>query len=293
MMAIVGKSSKNKAHVRNKWIVTSLVSLFLLYTFVPIFYLVVASTKNAQDLFTTFGLWFADTNNIWGNIQDVFTFQEGAFGHWLWNSAWYSTVTAVGSALISSAAGYAFAKLRFPGRNILFGAIIAAVMIPGTALVIPLFLMLTKMGLVDTYWAVILPSLVFPLGVYLMRVYSEQGIPTELVEAARIDGAGELTIFFRIGLRLIAPGFVTVLILSFVGSWNNYFLPLVVLTTPEKLPLTVGLTNWYEIAVSGLAPKSLFPMVMMGSLISVIPIIAVFILLQRFWQSGLTAGGVK
>jgi multiple sugar transport system permease protein len=166
-------------------------------------------------------------------------------------------------------------------------------MVPRTALVIPVFLLLSNIGLVDTPLAVILPSLVFPLGVYLMRVYVEQSVPDDLLDAARIDGAGEIRIFASVVFRIIAPAFVTVLLLSFVQTWNNYFLPLVVLSTPRLFPLTVGLASWYQQASAGSGAQALFSLVMTGALVSIIPVTIAFLFLQRFWQDGLTTGGVK
>ena len=162
-----------------------------------------------------------------------------------------------------------------------------------TALVIPIFLLMTRAGIVDTPAAVILPSMIFPLGVYLMRIYVEDGVPRELLEAARVDGAGELRIFLSIACRLMTPGFVTVLLLSFVSAWNNYFLPQVVLTSPEKLSLTVGLSSLYLLANNTATGEPLFSVVIVGAFLSVLPIVLAFLLLQRYWQAGVTAGAVK
>ena len=124
-------------------------------------------------------------------------------------------------------------------------------MVPTTALAIPTYLLFAKVGLVNTPWAVILPSLVSPFGLYLMRVYAEDAVPDSLIEAARIDGAGEARIFFRIALRLLAPGLVTVLLFTLVATWNNYFLPLIMLNDPSLYPITVGLASWAAQAAGG------------------------------------------
>jgi multiple sugar transport system permease protein len=292
-MPIVGQTTKNAAFRRNRFFATLALGLFTLYTFAPLAYLVISATKTERDLFTTFGFWFGSSFNLVENIRHTFSFQNGIFSRWLLNSAIYSTVSAILGTMICAAAGYVFAKFEFRGRKVLFASILCAVMVPQTALVVPLFLMQTSLGIVDTPWAVILPSLVFPLGVYLMRVYTEQGVPTELIEAARIDGAGELKIFLTVALRLVAPGFVTVLLLSFVSTWNNYFLPLVVLTSPENFPLTVGLSNWYQVAQFSNTTEPVYNIILMGALISILPIIFAFLTLQRYWESGLTSGGVK
>ncbi|WP_459698254.1 carbohydrate ABC transporter permease, partial [Acidisoma sp. C75] len=209
------------------------------------------------------------------------------------NTAFYSVTSALGATLLAAAAGYAFAKFRFAGRRMLFAITLGAIMIPQTALAIPLFLLMSKVGLVDSPWAVILPSLVNPFGVYLMRVYAESSVPDELLEAARIDGAGEAAIFFRMVLRLLAPALITVLLLSFVTTWNNYFLPLVMLESNQLFPLTVGLATWYQNASAGEGGQALFSLVLTGSLVSIVPIGILFLTMQRFWQGGLAAGSVK
>jgi multiple sugar transport system permease protein len=213
--------------------------------------------------------------------------------NWLWNTAYYSVSSGVGAALLSTIAGYAFAKFRFPGRTLWFAVILGSIMVPQTALAIPTYLLLSKIGLIDTPLAVILPSLVFPLGVYLMRVYAEQSVPDDLLDAARVDGAGELRIFWSVAFRVLVPGFVTVLLLSFVTTWNNYFLPLVVLSTPEYYPLTIGLASWNALAGAGGGAQSLYPLVITGALVAVVPIIVAFLFLQRYWQGGLTFGSMK
>ena len=140
----------------------------------------------------------------------------------------------------------------------------------------------------------ILPSLVSPFGLFLMWVYARDAVSDSVLEAARIDGAGELAIFFRVVLRSLGPGFVTVLLFTLVATWNNYFLPLIMLNDPAYYPITVGLASWSAQAVGGSgANADLLACVVTGSLLSIIPLIAAFVLLQRYWQSGLTAGAVK
>jgi len=233
-MAIVGKTSASPGYRISRNLLTGLLALFLVYSLAPVFYLVVAATKSNNDLFTSFGFWFADFA-IAENIREVFSYQNGIFSTWLINSFIYSSLIAVGAALISTLAAYAFSKYEFFGKRALFAIVLGAVMIPQTALVIPLFLMLTKIGLVDTMWAVILPSWVSPFGVFLMKSYIDESVPDELIQAARVDGAGEFRIFSLIAFRLMAPGFATVVLLNFVWSWNNYFLPLAAMAVLNQL----------------------------------------------------------
>jgi multiple sugar transport system permease protein len=292
-MSMVGAVDAVVSYRRTRRRNTLLLGLFLIYTFVPLFYLVVASTKSNLDLFSTFGLWFASDFNLGNNLRDVFTFTNGVFGRWLLNTFLYATASALGAAFVATAAGYAFAKFHFRGRNTLFAAILGAIMIPQTALVVPIYLLLARAGLIDNPLGVILPTMVSPIGVYLMRVYIEQGVDDALLDAARIDGAGEFRIFRSIVFRLVTPAFVTVLLLAFVAAWNNYFLPLIVLSTPEYYPLTVGLSSWYQLASAGGGGQALFSIVLAGALVSIVPVIVVFLMLQRYWQGGLALGAVK
>ncbi|MDQ1464258.1 MAG: multiple sugar transport system permease protein, partial [Actinomycetota bacterium] len=149
-----------------------------------------------------------------------------------------------------------------------------------------------KVGIVNTPWAIIVPSLVSPFGIYLMRVYAADAVSDSLIEAARIDGASEVRIFFRIALRLLAPGIVTVVIFTLVATWNNYFLPLIMLNNQHLFPVTVGLAQWNAQASGGGGADALFSLVITGSLISVIPLAVAFLLLQRYWQTGLSVGAI-
>lgn len=286
-----------RARVLGSRVVISVVFIVaLVYFLLPFFWLIVSATKSNAALSTTWGLWFADHNAFWDNVVSVFTTNDGVFLLWLRNTAIYSIASAVGAALISTLAGYAFGKFRFPGRAFLLSVILISVAVPVTILIVPLFLMLAKMGLINTAWAMILPSLVSPFGVYLMWIYSEETLPLDLLEAARIDGASEARIFTSIAFPLLAPGFVTVLLFSFVGTWNNYFLPLMVYSDPQYFPLTVGLAQWNLQATAGIGAGQLYAthaMILTGALIAIIPLTLAFLFLQRFWQSGLTLGSVK
>ncbi|RRR75892.1 carbohydrate ABC transporter permease [Streptomyces sp. RP5T] len=267
----------------------------LAYFLLPLFWLVIASTKSTQDLFNSFGLWFSHAPQLLTNVKDTFTQDDGVFVHWLLNTAVYAGVSSVGAALLAAAGGYGFAKFRFRGDRAAFNLVVGAVMVPATALAIPTYLLFAKAGLVNTPWAVILPSLVNPFGLYLMRVYAEDAVPESILEAARIDGAGELRIFFRIVLRLLGPGLATVLLFTLVATWNNYFLPLIMLNDPDLYPITVGLSSWAAQAQNGGsgASSDMLALVVTGSLISIVPLVVAFLMLQRYWQSGLASGGVK
>ena len=283
---------RRPARRSTSWLLTVIVLLIVGYFLFPLYWLVVASTKSNDDLFSSFGLWFAEFN-LFENIRNVVTVQDGVFLRWAANSVFYAVVSAVGAAFLATAAGYAFAKYRFPGGTALFTIILGAIMIPMAALTVPTYLLFARAQLTDTYWAIILPALASPFGMYLMRVYAADAVDSTLIEAGRVDGVGELRIFFTIAFRLLLPGSVTVLLFALVASWNNYFLPLIMLNSPDKFPLPVGLAQWQSTAAAGSGAQALFSTIITGSLLSVIPLVVAFLLLQRYWQSGLAAGGVK
>ncbi|MFG3164318.1 carbohydrate ABC transporter permease [Streptomyces sp. NPDC048232] len=277
---------------RRSVLLTVLTGLVLLYSLVPLIWLAVGATKTQEGLSRSFGLWFDGDFALWDNIGETFTYDDGVFTRWLLNTLLYVGLGAGGATLLAVLGGYALAKFRFPGRRAVFAVVIGAVAVPGTALAVPTFLMFSEMGLTNTPWAVIIPSLISPFGLYLMWVFATEAIPTELMEAARIDGAGEVRTFFRVALPLLAPGIVTVLLFTMVATWNNYFLPLVMLKDPDWYPLTLGLNSWNAQAATA-GGEAVFNLVVTGSLITILPLIAAFLLLQRYWQSGLAAGSVK
>jgi len=273
-------------------LLTGVMVLYLLYTIVPLAWLLLSTTKTQDDLLSTPGLWFGKSFAFFTNIKDTLTYNDGIFLRWLGNTVLYVVVGAGGATLLATAAGYGLAKYKFAGRRAVFAVLLGAVAVPGTALAVPTFLMFSNLGLTNTVWAIIIPSLVSPFGLYLMWVYATDAVPGELLEAARIDGAGEVRVFFTVALRLLAPGIVTTLLFAMVSTWNNYFLPLIMLSKPNLYPLTVGLTQWSNQA-HGAGAQPVYNLVVTGALLTIVPLIVVFFLLQRFWQSGLSAGGVK
>ncbi|MEU8816682.1 carbohydrate ABC transporter permease [Actinoplanes sp. NPDC048796] len=273
---------------------TVLTALMALYALVPLAWLVINSTKTQGSLFTSFGLWFDSDGKfaLWQNIHDTFTYNDGIFLRWFGNTLLYVVVGAGGATLLAALAGYGLAKFQFVGKRAVFAIVLGAVAVPGTALAVPTFLLFSKMGLTNTPWAVIIPSLITPFGLYLMWTFAAQAIPDEMLEAARMDGAGEFRTFFRISVPLLAPGIVTVALFSIVATWNNYFLPLIMLKDPDWYPLTVGLNAWNAQSTTA-GGEAVYNLVITGSLLTILPLLAAFLLLQRYWQSGLSAGSVK
>jgi multiple sugar transport system permease protein len=273
--------------------VMTILLIFTLYFLIPFFYLIVSSTKSQADLFGTFGLWFAPNFNLFTNLQDLFTYNNGIYGRWLLNTLLYAGVGSVGGTFLAAMAGYALAKYVFRGRNLIFSIILGAILVPAATLALPLYLMMSAVGLTNTIWAVLLPSLVNPFGVFLTRIYAASAVPDELLEAARIDGANEFRTF-TIALRLMTPALVTVLLFGFVAIWTNFILPLVMFSDPNLFPITVGLQSWNVTgANAGANSQTIYNLIVTGALISSIPLLIGCILLQRFWRGGLGAGSVK
>jgi multiple sugar transport system permease protein len=271
---------------------TVMMCLVLFYSLVPLAWLVINATKSQASLFSTFGLWFSDRFVLFDNIAETFTYGDGEFGRWLLNTLLYVVVGAGGATILATLAGYSLALFDFPGKRAVFASILGGIAIPGTALAVPTFLMFSALGLTNSPWSVIVPSLISPFGLYLIWVFATDAVPNELLEAARVDGAGEIRIFYSIALRLLMPGFVTVLLFTFVATWNNYFLPLIMLSDPQWFPLTVGLNSWSTQAISS-GGHAIYNLIITGSLLTIVPIVALFLLMQRYWESGLAAGGVK
>ena len=282
----------SSVHPKKSIAFTLLMSAFILYSLVPLAWLVINATKTQAGLFSSFGLWFDGDFVLFQNIAETLTYRDGIFLRWLGNTLLYVVVGAGGATLLATLAGYGLAKFRFTGRKAVFAVVLGAIAVPGTALAVPTFLMFSQIGLTNTPWAIIIPSLISPFGLYLVWVYAVESVPTELLEAARMDGAGEFRTFFTISIRLLAPGIVTVLLFSVVATWNNYFLPLIMLSDPTWYPLTVGLNQWNAQA-TGVSAQPIYNLVITGSLLTIIPIVVAFLGLQRFWQSGLSAGSVK
>lgn len=278
-------------HVSRPWkiLVTVVMLIAAAYFLIPILWLVIASTKSTGDLFSTPGFVFADFN-LMNNLAALSSYENGIFWRWGLNSIIYSVIGSALTTLVCAATGYALAIYSFRGHGTLVGIILGSLLIPGTVLAQPTYVLLVNLGLNNSYWGILLPALVYPFGVLLCYIFAQSSVPIELVEAARLDGANEFRIFVSVGLRLMSSSLVTVLLFAFLGSWNSYLLPLLVLTDSQLMPLTVGLTGWSQ---SSITIPGLQILTVVGSLVSVVPIAIVFVALQRFWKTGLTAGGIR
>jgi multiple sugar transport system permease protein len=285
-----GKGIATGAPLRSKILVTAILAMVTAYFVIPVLWVFVASTKTTSDLFNSFGFAFGSEFALFDNIARVFSANSGIFLRWTFNSLLYSVFGALLATVLAAAAGYALAKYRFRGRELVFGMVLGGVLVPAAATALPLYLLFSQIGLANTYLAVLLPSLISPFGLYLCRIYADASVPDSIIESARLEGAGEARIFFTLGLRLMAPALVTVFLFQMVGIWNNYFLPLVMLADEELYPITLGLVTWQSYQGRDI---EMYTNVVTGSMLSVIPLIIAILILQRYWRGGLTEGSIK
>ncbi|WP_328665832.1 carbohydrate ABC transporter permease [Streptomyces sp. NBC_00322] len=206
------------------------------------------------------------------------------------NSVIVAILVTVCNLLFCSMLGYALAKLIFSGRSKIFGVVLASLMVPGNLMILPLYVLMTKMNLIDTYAGLVLPFAAGAFGVFLMRQFM-QSIPDELLEAARMDGAGEWYIFWRIVLPLVKPALATLTIFTFLGSWNNFIWPLIATNDPDKYTLPVALATFANDPNRTVGGGN--GMLMAGSLLVVLPVLVVFIVLQRHFTQGIATAGMK
>ncbi len=271
-------------------IVTAILAIVAVYFLVPVYWVVINATKSTEDLFGTSGFWFGENFQLWENIQSVLTANGGIFPRWALNSILYSGVGSVLATYFAVAAGYALAKYRFRGRGLVYGLVLGGVLVPGTAVALPLFFLVSSIGITNTYWAVLIPSLVSPFGLFLASIYAGAAVPDEMLEAGRLDGVNEIGLFHRLALPQLTPAIVTIVLFQFIAIWNNYMLPLVMLADEKLYPITLGLDNWR--AQTDRLPE-FYQLTTGGALLSVIPLAILILVLQRFWRGGLTEGSVK
>jgi multiple sugar transport system permease protein len=272
------------------WVPTIILIIGALYCVLPVLWILIASTKTNDQLFSTATFLPSFTGGFWSNMQALFTYNHGIFGQWALNSVIYAIGGGVLSTMVAGAAGYALGKYRFFGSKWIFRLIVAAVLLPQIMLAIPQFLLLAKFGMTNNYASVILPQLVSPFAIYLCKIYAEASVPDEIMEAARIDGGSEWRIFWSVGSRLMMPALVTVFLLQFIGIWNNFLLPFVMLNSDQLYPLTLGL---YGLMIITGGQAAQYSIVIAGVLVSIVPLAILFLSLQRYWKIDLISGGVK
>ncbi|MHC5907511.1 carbohydrate ABC transporter permease [Streptomyces sp. S6] len=259
-----------------------------LYCLLPVAWVVVASTKSGSELFSTFTFW--PGSGLADNVKELSAYRGGVYWQWMANSALYAGFGALLSTAVSAFSGYALAVYRFPGRESMFGVLLAGVLMPPVILAIPQYLLMAKAGVTDSYVSVLLPQILSPYGVYLARIYASAAVPADVVEAGRMDGASEWRIFTRIALPMMVPGLVTVFLFQFVAIWNNFLLPYIMLSDDTKFPITLGL---FTLLKQGAAAPALYTLVITGAFLAVLPLVALFLVIQRFWSLDLLSGAVK
>jgi multiple sugar transport system permease protein len=269
---------------------TAILIVGAVYSLIPVYWLVAASTKGAGELFTTSTLAPSFTGGFIENLTGLLAFNDGAFIRWSGNSLLYSVGGALLATAVSAAAGYGLAKYEFRGKQLVFTFLLVGVLIPGVILAVPQYLLLAKIGIAGTYWSVLLPCMISPFSIYLARIYAAAVVPSELLEAGRLDGAGEWRLFRSLALPPMVPGLITIFLLQFVAIWNNFLLPFIMLSKEETFPLTVG---FYSMMNQGSDQLNVYNLVIIGCLIAIIPLILLFLFLQRYWRLDLVSGSLK
>ena len=260
-------------------VVLVLLAIFFLF---PLYWIVTGSFKNVIEINANYPIWFPQNPTLENYAK---LFERPAF-KWLFNIIFISAAAMVLTCLTAALAGYALGKKRFYGRAVLFTIIICAMALPKQVIVIPLLQEMTFFHMNDNLWAVILPTVGWPFGVFLMKQFSET-IPNEILEAARVDGAGELRTFFSVVFPMIKPGIGALAIFTFVNTWNDYFLQLVMLTSDKNWTLPLAIANLQgEMSTD-------FGLIMAGAALAAIPIVAVFIAFQKYFTQGIAMGAVK
>jgi multiple sugar transport system permease protein len=299
MSALSGESSRVNLRGWSARSVAGIVmALFVLFFVIPIVWLLLAVTKSAKSLIVSNPFSAGSWSDLVANWHQLFAFQDGAVTTWIGNSAVYALGALVITLVVGVPAGYALALTEFKGRRALLVLTLVVMLIPSTALVLPIFLELNSIGLIGSPLSVILPMSFFPFGVYLTYIYFSTSIPRDLLAAARIDGCTEFQVFSRIALPLAAPIVALVAFFSFVQNWNNFFLPFVMLPSSDGYPVQVGLTSLLA-ATPAFNPSSAgsdsvqLPTLALATIVSILPVLFVFLFSQRFLVAGMTAGGTK
>ena len=294
------EKSKAKVYSVFSWIMICLIAFTFLF---PLYWIITGSFKTKQEILSSTPVW-VPTQWVMNNYQNLMSkrtaplFKFSALGYsitgptvpaairWLLNTVVMSVSSMLLTCLTASMAGYALAKKRFYGRTILFSLIVCAMALPKQVILIPLLREMSSLGLYDTIWAVIIPIVGWPFGVFLLKQFAE-GIPTEMVEACRIDGASEWRTFTDVMFPMIKPGVGACAIFTFINSWNDYFMQLIMLMGTDKLTISVGIATMQG------ENSTDFGILMAGSALASVPIIIVFLIFQKYFTKGITMGAVK
>lgn len=265
------------------WIITVVIAIGAVLMLVPFYWLVVASTHRTRDIFSN-PPNLVPGDQLWTNLYNLFT--EAHFGAALQNSLLIALLYALFGAVVCTMAGYAFAKFSFYGQNVLFGLVLVILALPSQVTLVPLFQIMVSFGWLNTYQALILPNLALPFGIFLMR-QTMQSVPDELIQAARVDGAGEFRIFLQIVLPTMRPALAALAIFMFLGQWNDFVYPLIVLRTPDAYTVPVALATLQGVSTTD------YGQLLAGTAMSVLPVLGMFLFLQRQFVAGILAGAIK
>lgn len=259
-------------------VITILAILFIF----PLYWIVTGSLKDAMAINAAVPQWWPLEPTLDNYVR---LFEKPAF-RWLMNTVFMAVMAMILTCITAALAGYALAKKRFIGQAFVFSLFVCAMALPKQVVLIPLLKEMAFLGLHDTIWAVILPTVGWPFGVFLMKQFSET-IPSELLEAARIDGAGEVKTFLEIVLPIIKPGIGALAIFTFITTWNEYFLQLIMLNSSEVLTISLGIAKMQaEMATD-------YGLIMAGAALASVPIITIFLMFQKYFTQGITMGAVK
>jgi multiple sugar transport system permease protein len=274
-----------KKSAASQWLLYTVVTLGFVAVITPFVWMILGSFKGQGELLRVPPTWWPETATL-DNYRTLFG--KGLFPRSFANSVFVAVVITVANVTFCSMVGYALAKLKFRGKNLVFALVMATLMVPGMVTLVPLFVLVANLGMVDTYPGLILPFLVTPFGVFLMRQFIV-GLPDDLLDAGRIDGAGELRIFRQIILPLCGPGLATLGILTFLGSWNSFLWPLVVAQNQEHYTLPVALALFSK--DQQVIPN--YGLLLAGATVVVVPVLIVFLIFQRRFIEGIASTGIK
>ncbi|MBR4425997.1 MAG: carbohydrate ABC transporter permease [Oscillospiraceae bacterium] len=289
-------NTKSRVYYILAFVLILLIALSFLF---PLYWIITGSFKVKQDILSTTPVWFP-TEWVTKNYESLFAkrsaplFEIGSFVgptipgaiRWLINTVFMSAAAMLLTCLTAAMAGYALAKKRFYGRTLIFSLIVAAMALPKQVILIPLLREMSALNLYDTIWAAIIPVVGWPFGVFLIKQFAE-GIPTEMVEACRIDGAGEWRAFTDVMFPMIKPGVGACAIFTFINSWNDYFMQLIMLTSTKNLTISLGIATMQG------ENSTDFGLIMAGSALAAVPILIVFVIFQKYFTKGITMGAVK
>ena len=281
---VAGNTDRRERGGRGRLGTYALLALGLVFMVAPFLWMVLGSLKPDAEIRRVPPTWLPESPST-ENYTTLFDRLD--FPTYFFNSTLVAVVVTLGNLAFASMAGYALAKLHFRGKRLVFGLVLGTLMVPGMATFTPQFVLVSNLNLTNTYPGLILPFLVAPFGIFLMRQFIS-GLPDELIQAARVDGAGEFRIFFQVVLPLCGPALATLSILTFLASWNNFLWPLVVAQTEDKYTLPVALAL-YSVGQN----RAEYGLLLAGATVVVLPIILMFLALQRYFTQGIATTGIK